>query len=255
MAAVLIRLRAELRARWRAWLALAVLAGVAGGLVIATAAGARRTDSALARHRAATETMDVWVGKGDFWGLDIDFARVERLPQVAQANRSLDLAFWARTDAGRHQRRRRARRPDRRARRRREPAEDLAGRAPEPARVDEIFVGSQTAEHHDLHVGSTLRVRFATPRDVARIAETGEHDPKADPATAGTGPLLTMRVVGIRADLQSEDQIDGPHDVAGLLRDLPPAGGRVVRAHRDPAEARRRGSGRLPGRRRADSRR
>src|SRR5437667_341811 len=45
-----MRFRAELRSRWRTWLALALLAGVAGGLVVAGIAGARRTDSALARH-------------------------------------------------------------------------------------------------------------------------------------------------------------------------------------------------------------
>ena len=98
MAAVWIRLRAELRSRWRAWLALAVLAGLAGGLVTAVAAGARRTDSAVARWRSATETKDVWVGRSKVYSLDADFSRIERLPQVVDAVRSADLAFWARTD-------------------------------------------------------------------------------------------------------------------------------------------------------------
>ncbi len=43
MAAVWMRFRGELRARWRGWLVVAVLAGVAGGLVLTAAAGARRT--------------------------------------------------------------------------------------------------------------------------------------------------------------------------------------------------------------------
>jgi ABC-type lipoprotein release transport system permease subunit len=207
MAAIWIRLRAELRSRWRSWLAMAVLAGLAAGLVIATAAGARRTDSAVVRHRAATESMDVWVGGGDFWSLNTDFARVERLPQVAQANRSIDLAFWGRTDAGR---------PVTNSEVElgvstdgRDPAQNrpmaLAGRAPDPAAVDEIFVGHRAAEYYDLQVGSTLRMRFTTPRELANIAETGENDERADPDTAGAGPLLTLRVVGIRADLQSDD--------------------------------------------------
>ncbi len=76
------------RSRWRAWLALAALAGLAGGFVIATATAARRADSAITRWRDATGTMDVWVGKGELWDLEIDFARVERLPQVAGATRS-----------------------------------------------------------------------------------------------------------------------------------------------------------------------
>ncbi len=49
MTAVAIRLSAELRARWRAWLLLAVVAGLLGGLVLAVFAGARRGESALER--------------------------------------------------------------------------------------------------------------------------------------------------------------------------------------------------------------
>jgi hypothetical protein len=39
-------LRAGLRGRWRAWLALALLLGVFAGAVTAVAAGSRRTDAA-----------------------------------------------------------------------------------------------------------------------------------------------------------------------------------------------------------------
>ena len=101
MAAVWIRLRAELRSRWRAWLALAVLAGLAGGLVIAIAAGARRTDSAVARWRAATETMDVWVGKSKVYALERTSRASSGCRRSRDAVRSADLAFWGRTDAGR----------------------------------------------------------------------------------------------------------------------------------------------------------
>ena len=88
MAAVWIRLRAELRFGWRAWLALAVLAGLAGGLVTAVAAGARRTDSTVARWRSATETKDVWVGKSMVYSLEADFSRIERLPQSSTQSAS-----------------------------------------------------------------------------------------------------------------------------------------------------------------------
>jgi hypothetical protein len=49
MTAVWVRAIKELRARWRPWLAIAVMTGVAGGVVMAAAAGARRTDSAVPR--------------------------------------------------------------------------------------------------------------------------------------------------------------------------------------------------------------
>ena len=61
MTAIRLRLIAELRARSRAWLALALLVGVAGGAVLLTAAGARRTDSAYARYLRASRASDLLV--------------------------------------------------------------------------------------------------------------------------------------------------------------------------------------------------
>ena len=49
MQAVLMRTKNELAMRWRAWLAITLMLGVAGGVVMAAAAGARRTDSAVPR--------------------------------------------------------------------------------------------------------------------------------------------------------------------------------------------------------------
>jgi ABC-type lipoprotein release transport system permease subunit len=205
--AVRMRLRAELRSRWRAWLALAVLAGVGAGLVIATAAAARRTDDAVARYRAAAEVFDVWVGKNEM--STEAFARVEKLPQVARAVRSFDVAFWGRTDAGRavtvndvelnapingpeagHER-----------------TKYLSGRPPDPARADEIYVGVRAAEENDLQVGNTLRVRVATPRELGRFAKTSRFRAGADPETTGMGPLITLRVVGVAAEVLPTDAL------------------------------------------------
>lgn len=47
--AVLMRLRADLRTRWRALLGLALLLGLIGGVALTAAAGARRTDTAYSR--------------------------------------------------------------------------------------------------------------------------------------------------------------------------------------------------------------
>src|ERR1700722_7780943 len=49
MATVLMRLRADLRTRWRALLGLALLLGLVGGVALTAAAGARRTDTAYSR--------------------------------------------------------------------------------------------------------------------------------------------------------------------------------------------------------------
>src|SRR5215211_2205960 len=59
-----MRFRSEVRSHWRSWLVVAVLAGVAGGLVLSAAAGARRTHSALARHLVAFRFPDAWIMVG-----------------------------------------------------------------------------------------------------------------------------------------------------------------------------------------------
>jgi hypothetical protein len=49
MGTVVMRLRADLRTRWRALLGLALLLGLVGGVALTAATGARRTDSAYSR--------------------------------------------------------------------------------------------------------------------------------------------------------------------------------------------------------------
>src|SRR5690349_15191189 len=50
MRAVRFRFGAEVRARWRAWLALAALAGLFYGATAAAVAGWQRTDTVVARN-------------------------------------------------------------------------------------------------------------------------------------------------------------------------------------------------------------
>src|SRR5213593_4562675 len=88
--AVWMRLRSELRTRWRSWLGLALLIGLAGAAAAAAAAGARRTETAYPRFVQAQNGYDLITG--GFPG-NIDparaLARIEALPEVAQ---------WARID-------------------------------------------------------------------------------------------------------------------------------------------------------------
>ena len=85
-----MRLRSELRTRWRAWLGLALLIGLAGAAASAAAAGARRTETAYPRFVQAQNGYDLITG--GFPGR-IDpgraLAQMEALPEVAQ---------WARVD-------------------------------------------------------------------------------------------------------------------------------------------------------------
>src|SRR5215471_17582497 len=82
MGAVWLRLRAELRRQWRAWLALAVLLGVIGGIALTAAAGARRTDTAYPRflRRSNAAQLAVLPALSGFRGY---FRAVGRLLQMS----------------------------------------------------------------------------------------------------------------------------------------------------------------------------
>ena len=214
MSAVWIRFRSELHSRWRSWLALALLVGLTGGLVLAVAAGARRTDSAVERFLTTTLAADVTVAKFPEVS-DIDLDRVERLPQVADAGRVVGFPYWGRTGKGRMLPAmgfgldalapvdgRWAREIDR--------PRIVSGRDVDANRIDEVVVGSNATERFGLSVGSTLRLRFLTVEELGRFNElSAANDPvrlkaefplNADPASWRAGPLVTFRVVGIFAD-------------------------------------------------------
>jgi putative ABC transport system permease protein len=92
MTAILVRLRSELRSRWRTWLSLTLMLGLFGGAVIAIAAGARRTDSAYQRFLVWSHAPDVEVPRftssisNGVFGL-VTMKDVEALPQVAGSAR------------------------------------------------------------------------------------------------------------------------------------------------------------------------
>jgi hypothetical protein len=87
-----MRFGVEFRSHWRAWLAVALLAGLGGGLLLAVAAGARRTDSAWARYRAAYLFRDarVWAGSSVS-----NLERLEKSRLVAAGSIGADYAFYA----------------------------------------------------------------------------------------------------------------------------------------------------------------
>ena len=170
MAAVWVRARAELRARWRATVLLAVLVGLAGGVVLAAVAGARRTDSAMDRFLAYDRPLNVYV-----WGERLDLRAVERLPQVADFDLGAFLALIPSTSSGG---------PDPGALGNIAPLAGLrgrlgvtsqryllvAGRRPDPDRPLEVVVNEQLAARRGVGPGSTLRLWAYSPRQ-ARIPE------------------------------------------------------------------------------------
>src|SRR5438309_731626 len=176
MTAVLLRVRSDLRARWRAWLGLTLIMGLAGGAVIAAAAGARRTDSAYSRFLRSSRAPDALV----FDPSDTSFAtipadKLAALPQVAATAPIVgytltepDLNLVAAPDGrygtavGRHKL--------------------LSGRR--PVRADEVMVSFVAADERHLHVGSALTVHVISRSE----------DPDAEP---GPPVPVRFRVVGI----------------------------------------------------------
>ena len=84
MGAVWMRVRAEVRSRWRALFALSLLAGIPAGIAIAAASGASRTETVIDRLIAATKPPLVYMIPG-LSGSTVKFADIARLPTVSQA--------------------------------------------------------------------------------------------------------------------------------------------------------------------------
>ena len=82
----------ELADRWKAIVVLGLLAGIAGGVSLAAIAGARRTDAAFPRYKAATGAPDAIVFGTQVGGHHVDYGPVKRLPEVADAGEfALDI--------------------------------------------------------------------------------------------------------------------------------------------------------------------
>jgi len=77
--------RADLRRRWRAMLAMVLLIGLVSGVVLVAAAGARRTDTAYPRFLSRSHAADLLVSPAQS-GFRGYFHAVAGLPQVASAD-------------------------------------------------------------------------------------------------------------------------------------------------------------------------
>ena len=103
MGAVCFRYRAEFGGRVRAWLFLAVLAGVVAGVVLAAVAGARRTDDAYPRFLESQRAYDVIVvnGRGEFFPFaEFDLDEIAALSAVAESSRVGVPQFFAEAPNG-----------------------------------------------------------------------------------------------------------------------------------------------------------
>jgi hypothetical protein len=191
VAAVWYRFRAELRTRWRAWLALGLIVGVAGGAVVALAAGASRTDSAYRRLQQAHDGYDVLVSLNSL-GLDepagpvLDREDVERLPHVAETAPA--GSFFVNVGAGVGV----LVPPDERIGTEINAFKMLEGRRPDPDDPTEAVVSFTLADENDLHIGSEIKVLD----DIF----LGEPPPDAPPEEVAVAHAARDRVLAVLPD-------------------------------------------------------
>lgn len=195
MAVVWCWARAELRRRWTAWLSIALLVGIGGGLAMAAASAARRTDSAYPRFLDGAAPPDL-VLDPDF---EVDTAAfldaVAEVPGVADRSDARALALArvidgrvvvddigttvASIDGERFYEQDRV--------------HVVEGRMPAPDRTDEVLVSSTAATDEGLAVGD--RITFAALDVEAAFASMGGGGPA--PSVEDALAVFEVRVTGI----------------------------------------------------------
>jgi ABC-type antimicrobial peptide transport system permease subunit len=187
-----MRMRAELRARWRAWLALSLLVALFFGPALAAFAGARRINSVYPRFVREQRAWDVVIGDSSIFNSILwkpDFDKLEHLPYVEDSARIvfgdyLGLSYMS----------------DRTGRYGRElnKAKIIEGRLPDPARADEIAVPyfQPTIDANPL-VAANKRA-LASASVGARVKLLDPCEPGSSPACVGNPPGVThyLTVVG-----------------------------------------------------------
>jgi hypothetical protein len=177
----------DLRRRWRSVVALALLVGVAGGVVLAAVAGARRTSSALTRFEATSRSATEQVITGFGTPTPQQLRAVERLPGVESvaviegfAIRLPDAPQLSPVAA-----------VDKKLGTVVDRARVIAGRQANASAADEVTIGETLAAQLHRTVGDHLDAESLSPAQVAAVI-SGVDDP-GPPA----GPRLRLRIVGI----------------------------------------------------------
>jgi ABC-type lipoprotein release transport system permease subunit len=174
--------RNQAASRWKALVLLGVLVGIGRGLALSALAGARRTETAYERFRAATGRSDAIVFGTQLGVFNADYSRVRALPEVADAGEFALAPIGLKEFPGVGSL---------------PPNDDhlyrtinrpllIAGRLPDPARPDEILVNRRAASLFHLRVGA--RVTLISARDINAFFGT---------APLAGGPAQRATIVGV----------------------------------------------------------
>jgi ABC-type lipoprotein release transport system permease subunit len=176
--------RSEIRRHWRSVVVLTLLVGIVGAIVLATVAGARRSDAALGRFigysRASSLEINVrnpTPAQLSAFGRDpgvADFAVLHAygLNPIGRPNLAVAAAVDEKLGTV----------VDR--------ARLVAGRRANPAVADEITIGEGLAAQAHLGLGGHLDATSVTPPQLEAVIAGREPGPPA-------GPRLHLRIVGI----------------------------------------------------------
>ncbi len=176
----------EIRRRWRTVVALALLVGIVGALVLAIAAGARRTGTSFARFRDESRSADLELA-GELptaqqlreLAREKTVAATAILSAYGVAVRDLrpleaigvpvDSTFGTLVDRGRL----------------------VAGHAVDPSVPGEVAISESLATRLHLGVGDRLDLESYTPAQIAKILGG------ASDAGALAGPRIKLKIVGV----------------------------------------------------------
>ena len=181
MPAVLMLGRAELRRRWRSVVVLTLLVGFAGAVALALFAGARRTETALARFESVSRSANVEIDAGDTTPAQLaEFRRTPGVAEVGQLHQVTLVSSGGQFLPA-------AAQVDNRFGRVIDRSRIIAGRAADLRVVDELDIGEGLAEQLHLKVGDRLSFNSMSPADVR----------SQEPVVRPGGPRVTFRIVGI----------------------------------------------------------
>jgi ABC-type lipoprotein release transport system permease subunit len=175
--------RAAIRARWRSILAISLLVGVTGAVVLTAAAGARRTDTSLERFKQWSSAADVEIAVG--------YPSAEQLREFEQSDGVAAVApLFALVLVGDGGYLPFAAAEDERFGTVVDRPRVVAGRLADPDAPDEIAIGESFAEQSGLGVGDQLTVDSYTQPQVEEIFTSQGTPPPA-------GPRIRFDVVGV----------------------------------------------------------
>ena len=186
MGAVGLLFRSELRRRWRSWLAVVALVGVAGGLVLAAGAAGRRTASAFPRFIAEH-------------GVDAAVYAYRPLPELAKRPEGSSVTEVIEVGNGQ---------PTCRCTHPINPTDLsvgvllpegrpiwqlVSGHLPDPWAPDQVMASFTLQQDDGVQLGSVVMVPFYARSQFSAVANATGALPRP------TGPTVALKVVGIEA--------------------------------------------------------